>query len=142
MPVKLADRRPGPTPHKDITMKFIIALILTLCGFAAHAADPGTYQLYPDLCINRVCVSNTNGAPVTTTPTQIHVDYFYGGGMTGISIEGVMYTGIGGGTVQAPDGRQAQLNLTWGTHRTCNVSGRGQHCTTFYDFQSGTLTVN
>jgi hypothetical protein len=58
-----------------------------------------------------------------------------------VTINGVSFTGIGGGIAQAPDGRQVSLVTNWTTRRVCVRQGRGQHCTTYYIYVDGSLTT-
>jgi hypothetical protein len=124
--------------------KLLLALAFALSANAAFAQTT-TYGLFPETCINQSC---TSAAGVATDPAApFVVDYFYdsrtryGNPLTyGISIDGVMFTGIGGDIAQAPDGRQVSLVTNWTTRRTCTRSGRGQHCTTFYLFADGSVT--
>jgi hypothetical protein len=122
--------------------KLLLALALLFTGLAQAQT---TYGLFPETCINLSCSS---AAGVATDPAApFVVDYFYdsrtryGNPLSyGISLDGVMFTGIGGGIAQAPDGRQVSLVTNWTTKRTCVRQGRGQHCTTFYRYTDGAVT--
>jgi hypothetical protein len=121
--------------------KLLLALAFL---FAVPAFAQTTYGLFPETCINLSCTST---AGVATDPAApFVVDYFYdsrprGYALSyGISLDGVMFTGIGGGIAQAPDGRQVSLVTNWTTKRTCVRQGRGQHCTTFYLYTDSSVT--
>jgi hypothetical protein len=123
--------------------KIIASIAFSVLGFSAQAQM--TYSLHPETCINLVCSSSTGIA--TDPPAPFTVDYFYDsrpkGYVTsyGISLDGVMFTGTGGGIAQAPDGRQVSLTTNWTTRRTCVRQGRGQHCSTFYIYVDGFVTT-
>jgi hypothetical protein len=123
--------------------KIITAIAFATLGLSAQAQT--TYNLHPETCINLVC-SSTSGV-ATDPPAPFTVDYFYDSRPKGysvaygINIDGTMFTGIGGGIAQAPDGRQVSLVTNWTTRRTCVRQGRGQHCSTFYIYVDGAVTV-
>jgi hypothetical protein len=126
-------------------MNKLLAIALSL--FACMAQAQTVYQLFPPTpCQNQVCAAD-GGIP--TDPVGLPVDYFYDSRTKvaanplsyGISIGGVMFLGIGGGIAQDASGRQVALDTTWTTRRTCPRSGRGQHCSTFYSFVAGSVTL-
>jgi hypothetical protein len=62
--------------------------------------------------------------------------------VNGISYSAVAYASqwAAGVPVYAIDGSYLTLTANWSSKTTCVRSGRGQHCTTWYFLNSGTLT--
>lgn len=86
-----------------------------------------------DYSVDSVNVGNTPGGGKTITIIVNGTAYSGTGNVVGNSVQGVV--------AQAADGSSAMVDVTYNSRRTCTVSGRAQHCTTYTYTVSGTVAL-
>ena len=126
----------------------MIALALAFAGIAQAATD--------------INFTVTSGGIVTDTDDVIdyanigYVNSAYGAYRVVVSVNGQAYTGytdtpetqfkaaasnIVNGIMTYDNSNQIKVSVEWTSRRSCTHSGRGQHCSTFYNVTAGEVLL-
>jgi hypothetical protein len=127
------------TNKRDLLMK---ALLASLALIAAGAAGAETITLGPQSCgILKQCISvPTDTGAAVSIYGAVGYPFFY------VTVDGIYYkaaqpsgTVLDTVLVQDPAGNVAYISGSFTTYRTCTRSGRGQTCSTHWQFVGGTV---
>jgi hypothetical protein len=132
-----------------MTMKIITALFIAAIALAAgyaSSAVPVTFTPGPTYACTTYCTGYVTTDPATTVD-YVNLQYagVYSGYRLTVSVNGKVYQGLEsapatGGALYNADGTFITVsNISYTYKRTCTSSGRGQHCTSWYFVNSGTV---